>query len=481
MAAVDKRFHQPRRLARPLSLLGVAAACLALTAAANDAAAQRFGPTQVEVGEVRADVVRSTINAIGIIRAQLTSTLRAEVEGQVKKFTIEPGDFVKSGQVICSINSSGKMIEVRAARAELKRAHANLEKLRRGARREVIAERRAEMENKRAHAERLRLKLERADALHQEKVISLNDVQDARLNHEAGLADFRRAQARYQEAVAGSRAEDLLIAEAEVASRQAALDARLDELRKFSVRAPFDGFIALRHTEIGQYLKEGDPIVDLLRLAEVYAGAEINEKQLRFIRIKMLLEVRADAYPGEVFEGQVAHIYPRANAATRGFPVTALVANPKHRLKDGMFVRLNFILDERQVNLVAKDALVNRDGPVVFVLDGSPAAKPQEMQQRFGGGPPGKKSLGASQSDGGPAKFRGKGNPPGNVVRVRQVRVTTGAAKGDFIAVDGDLEPGQKVVVTGNELLQPGAPVRVVNGGDRRGALKPNGRTSQAR
>ncbi|MBI3089188.1 MAG: efflux RND transporter periplasmic adaptor subunit [Candidatus Tectomicrobia bacterium] len=385
---------------------------------------QGFGPMQVEVAAVRSDRVRSTIGSVGTIVPELSSTISSEVEGQVRTCKVEIGDRLKAGQVICQIDGTTKEIEVRAARAELRKAQANLAKLKRGLRPEEIAQRRATVESRRANARRLQQKLERAEMLRQQNVISLNDVQEARLTYEAADADLQRAVAELAEAEAGSREEDILAAEAEAAARQANVERLLDEVRKFSVKAPFDGLIAAKHVEVGEHILPGGKVVDLLKLDTVYALTEISEKHIGMVRKGLAAEVRADALPRKLFRGTVEHIAPRANVSTRAFPVKIAIENPRIELMGGMFVRLQLVLDERLVTLVPKDAIVDRDGPTVFVVLG----------------------------DGGNAKPK----------TVRAVRVTTGVAKGEYVAVDGEVAPGQQVVVLGNESLRSGSPVRIL-------------------
>jgi multidrug efflux pump subunit AcrA (membrane-fusion protein) len=135
------------------------------------------------------------------------------------------------------------------------------------------------------------------------------------------------------------------------------------------------------------------------------------------------------AVRGEIFTGQVTAIVPQADLQARTFPVKVRVANRATSagplLRSGMYARVTLPTGgKRLATLVPKDALVlGGPQPVVYVVE---------------------------SADG----RQGKSSP---------VPVQLGVAEGDLIQVTGQIEPGQLVVVQGNERLlpMPGQPVAI--------------------
>ncbi len=84
-----------------------------------------------------------------------------------------------------------------------------------------------------------------------------------------------------------------------------------------------------------------------------------------------MASLRTDAYPGETFEGRIARIAPVFRESTRQARVEVWLDNPGLRLKPGMFVRAEVVLDRvAEATIVPEQALVRRDGrDGVFVLN----------------------------------------------------------------------------------------------------------------
>ena len=198
-----------------------------------------------------------------------------------------------------------------------------------------------------------------------------------------------------------------------------------DQLRRTSVIAPFSGYIVKKHVEIGQWVDEGGKVADVVDIDTIYVLIPVNERDIGKIQKGDAATVTVDTYPGRTFEGEVTYIIPQADLSSRNFPVKIRVDNSReHLLKAGMFARVSIRYGTARRGLfVPKDAVVvQKKDQVVFVLDTS---------------------------------------------RVQMRRIETGQAMGEMVeVVKGDLRPGQKVVVAGNEILRDGAAVQVRQKGE---------------
>lgn len=242
--------------------------------------------------------------------------------------------------------------------------------------------------------------------------------------------DHRRFKALFDEGAISAAELDRAEASADAAraqkeSAEEAYRKIADQLRRTTVVAPFSGYIVEKHVELGQWVEEGGKVADLVDIDTVYVVIPVNERDIGKVRRGDAANVTVDTYPDRTFQGQVTYIVPQADLSSRNFPVKILIDNAReHLLKAGMFARVSIRYGEpRRAVFIPKDALVIRGKEqMVFVLD---------------------------------------------TTRVQARRVETGQALGELVEiVKGDLKPGQKVVVAGNEILQDGAPVQVQQKGE---------------
>jgi len=225
---------------------------------------------------------------------------------------------------------------------------------------------------------------------------------------------------------------DNMISQSELDSAEAGLkqsQANADGIRtviaKKTLRAPFAGRLGIRLVNLGQYLDTGKPIVSLQALEPVYADFSLPQQELARLKAGMQVRVTTDAYPGRQFEGRLTAINPDLDASTRSVGLQATFENPDHLLRPGMFARVEVLLPEEQAVLVipATSVLSAPYGDSVYVIESKP----------------------------------GKEGTSGLVVRQQFVR--TARARGDFLAVDSGLKPGERIVSSGIFKLRNGVSV----------------------
>jgi len=166
-----------------------------------------------------------------------------------------------------------------------------------------------------------------------------------------------------------------------------------------------------------------------------------------------MARVEIEALPGRVFTGQVVLIVPQADVRSRSFPVKVRLANEPAGgdssqtgmlIEPGMFARVTLPVGQRDsVTMVPLDALVlGEDKPVVWVITEDPAAPNQ-----------------------------GTAAP---------LPVELGVSYDDLIEVRGPLEPGQLVVVEGNERIRPGQQLAITKRSRPAAARSPNSQAASA-
>lgn len=195
-------------------------------------------------------------------------------------------------------------------------------------------------------------------------------------------------------------------------------------IAKKTVRAPFTGRLGLRQVNLGQILREGDPIVALQTLDPVYVDFSIPQNQLARLRSGMQVRVRADVAPDAVFGGAIIAVSPEVDASTRNVRVRARVGNPDELLHTGMFANVEVVLPDakRVLPVPATAVLYAPFGDSVFVVE--PQRDPDSGTEK-------------------------------QVLRQQFVRL--GEARGDFVDVIDGLASGETVVTSGVFKLRSGA------------------------
>ena len=231
-----------------------------------------------------------------------------------------------------------------------------------------------------------------------------------------------KAQAVSQQIV-DTDAQNLKGAEAQVNQQQATLDYKF-------IRAPFDGHLGIRAVDLGQYLSAGSAIVTLQALDPIYVDFFLPQQALDQIKTGQKIATQVDTYPGQTFPGTIAAINPRIDPNTRNVQVRALIKNPDHRLLPGMYatVDIDSGAPQQYVTLPATAIAFNPYGDTVYLVDDQ------------------------GKND--------KGQPK---LVAKQTFVTTGARRGDQVAVLTGVKAGDTIITAGQNKLRNGSPLAINN------------------
>lgn len=278
------------------------------------------------------------------------------------------------------------------------------------------------------------------EALKADKALAESELLEARADHKSWMAEEEQArtelrrfarlkgsaafsQARFEDAekkvaVAAAKVKR---AEAKIAIKEAALERKIIDVEYATLRAPYDGVVVQRQAEVGTYVNKGDPICRIIGDRSLEIEADVPFRRLAGVSVGRTVDVTLD--DGSRHTATVRAVLPSENPLTRTRAVrfAADFAGAAAALAESQSVTIAVPIGaERRVLTVHKDAILKRQGgDLVFVVkDG--VAQPRVVQ------------LGESVAS--------------------RIEVLAG------------LEAGERVVVRGNERLQPGAKVRVEKG-----------------
>jgi len=257
------------------------------------------------------------------------------------------GDKVRKGQLLAELELERFEAQVERFGAEVAAQQALLRKLESGSRPQEIRRARDLLEEARARETIARLTYKRLKNLLPRKLISREEVDNARTALQAATARRKAAEQALSLAIEGPRKEDIAAARARLASLRAQLILARHELEDARLYAPADGIIRDRILEPGDIATPLRPVYTLALVDPLWARVYVSEPNLGKIRPGMAAEITTDSFPGKRYRGWVGYISPTAEFTPKTVQTEALrthlvyevrvfACNPEGELRLGM-------------------------------------------------------------------------------------------------------------------------------------------------
>lgn len=212
------------------------------------------------------------------------------------------------------------------------------------------------------------------------------ELEQAKANQKLAKAKFDRAVELQQKNFISGQARD----EAENALRVADATVSLAEakLTKLVIKSPFSGTVGLRSASVGDYVKDGQDIVNLEKTDPIKVDFKVPELFQSKISVGQALSVSLDALPGKPYSGRVYAVNPQLDTAGRAVVLRAQMDNHGGALKPGMFARVRLTLADTGDTVVVPEQSVAMQGEeqIMFkVVDGRAMRTKVEVGQRRDG------------------------------------------------------------------------------------------------
>ena len=364
-------------------------------------------PAVVSTAKVSYQEWQPTLSAVGTLRAAQGADLALDIAGLVTKVNVKSGDEVKEGQVLLQLRDS-------------------------------------------------------------EDIAQLQQLEAA-----AALAQVTFGRAKQQLAVEAVSKADYDSTAADLKAKQAAVAQQKVNVAKKQLRAPFAGRAGIITVNPGAYLNSGATIVTLQQIDPVFVDFHLPQKSLAELRVGQRVALTLDAYPGKTFEGTLTAINPKIDGDTRNVQIEASVPNHDRILTPGMFANVSIDIGEKQRYLTLPQTAIvyNPYGETVYLVKkksefdksqaaaaaaNNAAAKPDAAKDKDA-----KAKADDKKAD--EKKDAAKGGPGPDDLVAQQAFVTTGATRGDQVAIAKGLDEGAEVVTSGQVKLKSGAPITIDN------------------
>ncbi len=239
---------------------------------------------------------------------------------------------------------------------------------------------------------------------------------NAKANHELAEGAYKRRKHLHERNIIGQ--EELDQSRNQLAVAEGSLRQVKVQYEKGFVHSPIDGVINYLHVDPGEYVGRGGPVVELVNVDKVEISVNVPELDVNYFKPGGPAMFRVDAIPNRDFGGIIDFVALKADPATKTFRVKVLMDNADGKVRPGMIARVAFL------RRIIPDALAV---PLFAVVDR------------------GGERLVYVEKD--------------SVAQARTIGI--GVITGDSVQITQGLEPGDHVIVTGQNDVQEGTKVLV--------------------
>jgi Cu(I)/Ag(I) efflux system membrane fusion protein len=139
--------------------------------------------------------------------------------------------------------------------------------------------------------------------------------------------------------------------------------------RTLTFRAPVNGIVTEKKAVQGMRFMPGDALYQIADTSSVWVQTDVFEQDIAAVGVGQKAKIKINAYPGEVFEGRIAYVYPTLKAETRTVPVRIELANPKGRLKPAMFAEVEIpVAGATSVVTIPNSAVIDSGSKQVVIV-----------------------------------------------------------------------------------------------------------------
>lgn len=300
--------------------LAAIALAVASSRSASSAAALAIGPT----GDVRildVEVLRLSHHAApesrqvftGTVQPRRSSILAAKLSGRVEAVNVDIGTRVTPNQVLAELDEAQIKARIDAAKASLAVAEAQLDELQNGPRQQDIATAESQVNEATASLRLRDANYGRIKRLYESNSVSLQEFDQATFQLDAIRAQLTAAKENLKKLQEGSRAEQLVASNANVANIEAEIRVLESDLSDRQILAPYAGQIQNRFVDEGTIVSPGQQILQIVEAPpyEVRVGMPIgitDSLQADCIRI---------AQSDSILDAKLARIAPALNESTQ--------------------------------------------------------------------------------------------------------------------------------------------------------------------
>ncbi|MBC1184902.1 secretion protein HlyD [Kluyvera sichuanensis] len=282
-----------------------------------------------------------------------TVNMSFRVGGRLQSLSVDEGDAIKQGQTLGELDKAPFENALMQAKANVATAQAQYDLMMAGYRAEEIAQAAAAVKQAQAAYDYAQSFLQRQQGLWSKRLLSANDLENAKSSRDQALATLKSAQDKLSQYRAGNRPQEIAQAKANLEQAQAQLAQSALDLQDTVLTAPSDGTLLTRAVEPGSMLSAGSTVLTLSLTRPVWVRAYVDEKNLSQAQPGREILLYTDGRPDKPYHGKIGFVSPTAEFTPKTvetpdlrtdlvYRLRIIVTDADDSLRQGMPVTLRF-------------------------------------------------------------------------------------------------------------------------------------------
>jgi HlyD family secretion protein len=364
--------------------------------------------------------VERTLSVTGNLSAWDMVYAQASANGlKVTKIYAESGEYVNKDQVLVQLDDSMIKAQLASANARLINAQAQLSKIKNPNRDQDVLRQKAALEQAKANLDNAKENSKRYQSLYEQGAVSKFELDSRKTALDTYQALYNQEEQRLNLTLAGSRIEDINIAQASVIDVQAQIEQLNVQLSQTIVKAPDSGLIQDRQVHLGDISSSMTKMFSIVRNNRFELQAKVPESDLKNIKVGSFVNITSDVDSKIKSKGNIRQIGPGVDPTTRQ-AIVKINVDYVNGMQTGQFLRGVINLGSNSSLVVPSKAIVNQEGiSKIFSVDEKSFANLKTIE--------------------------------------------TGIRNGDFIEIKSGLTKNDKIIVDGIGFLRDGDFVKVIS------------------
>lgn len=290
----------------------------------------------------------------------------SKVSGRISKIFIKEGTKVKKGERLLELEGEEIIAQLEQFKSNLAKAHSDLIDLQKGARpqeiiqaeaktlkiKSLLEETKAKYENALKDYQRI-IELEKEGAV-SKQTLDKYETQKIALEKEVTGLEQEYTFAKENESLVkeGPRKDQIEALKSQVGYYKAKVREFEKYVDELTVSSPLDGEVSSFDLKVGEVIKAHQTLLTICDLSDIYVRVYVPQAKLAKIKSLQKVNIKADSYPKEIFEGYISYIGAQAEFTPRNvqtpdersklvYPVKVQISNRNNKLRDGMYVSVN--------------------------------------------------------------------------------------------------------------------------------------------
>jgi HlyD family secretion protein len=328
------------------------------------------GELPIRVENPKREDILHLISTNGKVEPQNNFEAHAPTPTTVKRVLVKEGQKVKPGQLLVELDSAAARAELARSLAQLRSAQADLNAIEKGGTHEEVLTNRSNLVKAQAELDAARRNLAAVQNLRQKGAASEGELEAAQNRVNTAQADLQLLKEKQTGRYSTPEVER---AQSQVQQAQAAYSASKELLDELNIRSPRTGTVYSVPVHQGQFVNQGDLIVQVADLEKMQVRAFVDEPEIGRLDFGQKAEVTWDALAGRMWQGVVTRV--PTTVTTRGTrtvgEVLISVDNQDRKLLPNVNVSVSIVTSKAQNALtVSREAVVQEDGSrFLFVVE----------------------------------------------------------------------------------------------------------------